>query len=132
MSHEVEVGRTLLAGFISGAIAAFASSIIVLVSISRSADWHIRAARVKRVSLPFLGVVLVNGLLLGWTLLGLVLGMIYVGIADPLRFGTAVSMVTLLALLAAGFICRRITAPMWGTALMAAVIFGVLFPALVG
>lgn len=132
MSHEVEIGRVLLAGFISGAVVAFASSAIALVSISRSMDWRARVARVERVPLPLLGILLVNGLLLGWTLLGLMLGAIYMEVADPLGFGTAVSMVALLILLAAGFIYRRITPSMWGTALVAAISFGVLFPALVG
>ena len=132
MSEELEAGRALLAGFISGAAAAFATTAIALHSMSRSPEWRARAAGVGRVPLPLLGVLLVNGLLLGWTLLGLVLGAVYLGVEDPLRFGTVVNAVVLVALLAAGFVRRRMTAPMWGTALVAALAFGVLLPVLAG
>lgn len=132
MSAEVETGRALLAGFVSGAAAAFATTAIALRSISRSPEWRSRAASVGRVPLPLLGVVLVNGLLLVWTLLGLLLGAAYLGVAEPFRFGAIVNVVVLLALVAAFVVRGRITSPMWGTALVAALAFGVLLPALAG
>ena len=132
MSEEVEAGRALLAGFIAGAAAAFATTAIALLSMSRSPQWQVRAAGVERVSLPLLGVALVNGLLLGSTLLGLMLGAAYLGVEDRLRFALLVLAAVAVALAAATYVRGRLTAPMWGTALAAALAFGLLLPALAG
>ena len=132
MSEEVEAGRALLAGFIAGAAAAFATTAIALLSMSRSPQWQVRATGVERVSLPLLGVALVNGLLLGSTLLGLMLGAAYLGVEDRLRFALLVLAAVAVALAAATYVRGRLTAPMWGTALAAALAFGLLLPALAG
>ena len=56
MSSEVEAGRALLAGFVSGAAAAFVTVAIALWSMSRSPRWRERAAGLERLSAPLLGV----------------------------------------------------------------------------
>ena len=136
MSAGAEAGRALLAGFVAGAAAAFATSAIVLIGMSRDdawkARWRARLAGAERLPAPLLGVALVNGLLLGWTLLGLLLGAAYAGMGDPLRFGAVAHALALAALVAAGVVRGRVTAPMWGAALAAALAFGVLLPALAG
>ena len=132
MSSEVEAGRALLAGFVSGAAAAFATVAIALWSMSRSPRWRERAAGLKRLPAPLVGIVLVNGALIGWTLLGLLLGAAYLQVGDPLRFGTIVHAIALIAVLAAAFVLRRLSGAIWATAIVAAVAFGILLPALAG
>ena len=134
MSPDPEAARALLAGFIAGAAAALATTAIVLVSLSRSAQWQARASQVERVPLPLLGVVFANGLLLAWTLLGLVLGAAYLGVDDrhPALFSLVVLGAVAAVLLATAFVRGRLTAPMWTTAFAAALAFGLLLPVLAG
>ena len=132
MSAEVDASRALFAGFVSGAAAAFATVAIALWSMSRSPRWRERAAGLERLSAPLLGVVLVNGALIGWTLLGLLLGAVYLQVGDPLRFGMIVHALVLIAVLAAAFVLRRLSGAIWATAIVAAFAFGILLPALAG
>ena len=120
---DAEAARALVAGFISGAAAAFATTGIALVSMSRNAEWWVQAR---------LGVVVVNAMMLAWTLLGLVLGAAYLSLDDPARFRFFVNIALLLALIAAGFVRGRMTRAMWSTALVAALAYGVLLPLLAG
>lgn len=129
-----EAVQALVSGFISGAAAALASTAIMLLSMSRNAAWWVRArehmAGASRVPLPLLGVVVVNAMMLGWTLLGLVLGAAYLSLDDPGRFRFFVNIAVLVALIGAGFVRGRMTRPMWSTAVVAGVAFGVLLPLL--
>ncbi len=130
---DAETLRALFAGFVAGAAAAFVTAALALRSMSRDASWLARwrrRAAAERTPLPLLGVLLVNGLLLGWTLLGLLLGAAYLAVGDPLRFGAIAHAAALAALVAAGWVRRRVTAPMWAAALTAALAFGALLPAL--
>lgn len=133
---DPEAARALVAGFISGAAAALATTGIALVSMSRNAQWWVQArervAGASRVPLPLLGVVVVNAMMLAWTLLGLVLGTAYLSLDDPARFRFFVNIALLLALIAAGFVRGRMTRAMWSTALVAALAYGVLLPLLAG
>lgn len=129
--------RALLAGLIAGAAVAFASTAIALVALARG-RWWTRLPQRQRVPLPLLGVVLVNGLMLAWTLLGLVLGAGYLraaahapgaGLGSPnARFTLLVAAAVAAALAIAGFVRRRVTWPLWSTALVAAAAFGWLLP----
>ena len=133
---DPEAARALVAGFISGAAAALASTGIALFSMSRNAEWWVRArervAGARSVPLPLLGVVIVNAMMLAWTLLGLVLGAAYLSLDDPARFRLFLNVAVLVALIAAGFVRGRMTRTMWVTALVAAVAYGVLLPLLAG
>lgn len=82
MNIDPEVGAALLAGWVSGAAVAFATTAIVLVWLSRNDDWRLRFARTT-VRLPLVGVLIINGMMLGWTLVGLVLGAIYLWTDQP-------------------------------------------------
>ena len=128
--------RALVAGFISGAAAAFATMGIALYSMSRNARWWVRArervAGASKVPLPLLGIVIVNAMMLAWTMLGLILGAAYLSLDDPARFRFFVNIALLLALIAAGFVRGRMTRTMWVTALVAALAYGVLLPLLAG
>jgi hypothetical protein len=133
--------RALVSGLIAGAAAAFASTAIVLVALARG-RWWTRLPERQRVPLPLLGVVFVNGLMLAWTLLGLVLGAGYpraaavtpgAGLGSPnVRFTLLVAGVIIVALALAGFVRRRVTWPMWWTAGVALAAFGWLLPLLAG
>ena len=133
---DPEAARALVAGFISGAAAALASTGIALFSMSRNAEWWVRArervAGARSVPLPLLGIVIVNAMMLAWTLLGLVLGAAYLSLDDPARFRLFLNVAVLVALIAAGFVRGRMTRTMWVTALVAAVAYGVLLPLLAG
>ncbi len=129
--------RALLAGLLSGAVVAFATTAIALVAIARDARWIAIASSV-RVPLPLAGVVVVNGMLLAWTAAGLVLGALYLG-AESSRpagglgstnvlFSSLVAGAVLLALAAAAYVRGRLTWPMWSTALVAAASLGWLLP----
>lgn len=128
--------RALVAGFISGAAAAFATTGIALFSMSRNADWWVRArervAGASKVPLPLLGIVIVNAMMLAWTMLGLILGAAYFSLDDPARFRFFTNIAILAALIAAGFVRGRMTRTMWVTALVAALAYGVLLPLLAG
>ena len=133
---DLEAARALVAGFIAGAAAALATTGIALYTMSRNFGWWVsareRVAGAGRVPLPLLGIVVVNAMLLGWTLLGLVLGAAYLSLDDPARFRFFVNIAALVALIAAGFVRGRMTPVMWSTALVAAAAFGILLPALAG
>ena len=132
MSAEVDAARALFSGFVSGAVAAFATVALALWAMSRSVRWRTRIASLGRLPLPLVGVVLVNVALLGWTLLGLLLGAAYIEVADPLRFGLIVHGLVLIAVVAAAFVLRGLSGAIWATAIVAAFAFGVLLPALAG
>ena len=133
---DPEAARALVAGFISGAAAALATTGIALFSMSHNAEWWARArervAGARSVPLPLLGIVVVNAMMLAWTLLGLVLGAAYLSLDDPARFRLFLNVAVLVALIAAGFVRGRMTRTMWVTALVAALAYGVLLPLLAG
>ena len=131
--------RVLLAGFIAGMAAAFATSAIALIAIARDERWlAVRPA--VAVPLPALGVIFVNALMLAWTLLGLLIGAGYLktrpdettaALGSPHALFTAVIVVAVVALLLVGAYVRgRITWPMGATAAVAVASFGWLLPGL--
>jgi hypothetical protein len=91
---DPEVGQALLAGWISGAAVAFATTAIVLVVLSRDDGWRVRFGRTM-MRLPLVGVLVVNGMMLGWTLVGLGLGAVYLGTDQP---AFTIAVVVMLAL----------------------------------
>lgn len=133
--------QALVAGFISGAAVAFASTAIVLIALARG-NWWRRLPERQRIPLPLMGVVFVNALMLSWTLLGLVLGAGYLGVArvapgaglgsPNVRFTLVVTGAILVTLALAAFVRRRVTWPMWWTAGTALLAFGWMLPLLAG
>lgn len=135
-----ETGRALLAGFVSGAIVALITTLILLFAIMQSAWWRRRAAGETGISPAIAGIAIANGLLLVWTALGLVLGAVYLAIEERAPEGFLGSGSWLFSLLVlAGIVTlivpfvlvrRRLVRSLWQTALVAAVCFGWLLPAL--
>ena len=91
-----------------------------------------RVAGAISVPLPLLGIVIVNAMMLAWTMLGLILGAAHYSLDDPDRFRLFANIAILAALIAAGFVRGRMTRTMWVTALVAALAYGVLLPLLAG
>ena len=132
-----DVLRALLAGLIAGSVVAFGSTAIGIAALWRNPSWLARAPNL-RVSLPLVGVALVNGFLLGWTLLGLVLGAALHtiegarpadGLGSPNAAFTAAMLATAAAALAATVVIRG--RPGWALTsmtLLATITFGWLLP----
>lgn len=140
-ARELEPARALLAGLIAGVTAAFAVTAIALVALVHDARWRGRALNL-RVPPALAGVIVVNGVLLAFTAVGLVLGALYLraaarqpagGFGSPNRlFTLAVAGTVLGVLLGATFVRGRLTRPMAAIALVALLAFGWLLPGLAG
>jgi hypothetical protein len=132
-----ETMRALFSGLVAGAIVAFATTTIALIAIARDPRWVLMASTV-RVPLPLAGVVVVNGMMLGWTMVGLVLGAFYLAAEGSisagglgttnLLFSSLVTGAVVLVLAAGAYIRGRLTWPMWSTAFVAALSLGWLLP----
>ncbi|MSP22449.1 MAG: hypothetical protein EXR66_05475 [Dehalococcoidia bacterium] len=132
-----EVLRALLAGLIAGSLVAFGSTAIGIVALWRNPSWFARAPSL-RVPLPLVGVALVNGFLLGWTVLGMVLGAVLPaveatrpadGLGSPNAAFTAAIVAASLAGLAAAVVVRgRLGWPLNSMVILATLSFGWLLP----
>ncbi len=129
MSIDPEVGQALLAGWISGAAVAFATTAIVLVVLSRDERWRARFMRTT-VRLPLVGIVVINGMMLGWTLVGLMLGAVTLWTDQP-GFTVAVAAMLALALLMWVTVVGRPGWAVLSTVAVALASFGGLLPFLV-
>jgi hypothetical protein len=123
-----DTAAALLAGWVSGAVVAFASTALVLLAVSRDPAWSARLNR-TRLRLPLLGIVVVNGMMLFWTIVGLILGAVHLGVDQP-----AFS-VTIVAVIALGLVLFSAIRGMpgwltWSTVAIAVVSFAGLLPAL--
>jgi hypothetical protein len=136
-----ETARALLAGFVSGAAVALATTFLGMVVLALSTVWR-RLPLNRRVPLPLMGVVFVNLLILSWTALGLLLGAAFLRAESDHPAGALLSANWLFTLLVtmgvataigAAFVVRgRLEWPVWATAAMAVLAFGWMLPALAG
>jgi hypothetical protein len=124
------VAQALLAGLIAGVAAALATTVIALRVIVGSARWRERAAETS-VSLPLVGVVVVNGAMLAWTVLGLVLGAAYHRGGNP-GFSIAVASAGVAVAVAGSYVIGRLSWPLYSTVAVAVVAFAGLLPLLAG
>lgn len=132
-------GRALLAGMISGTAMSFLITGFATVVLIRNQQLH-QVLQKVRIPLPLIGIVLANGLILGGTMLGLLLGFVYIkvkethpesGLGSPNQFFTlGVIIVVTLLLLSASYVRRRLTVSMCGSALIVIMTFGWLLPTL--
>lgn len=83
-----DVFIALLAGWASGFAVGLASTAWVMIALARSRDWAAHLPSALRVSLPIYGIVIVNVLVFGWTLVGFIAGALYhAGGRGPFSFG---------------------------------------------
>jgi len=125
-----DTGRALLAGWVSGAAVAFATTALVLIALAYDPAWQTRVNR-SRLRLPILGVVVVNAMMLFWTLVGLVLGAVFLGTDQP-AFSITIVVVVALALGLYAVIRGMPGWLTWSTVAVALAGFGVMLPALAG
>jgi len=129
---DPEIARPLLAGWITGAAIGLADTAIVVIAVARSSSWPAQFSHF-RVSIPAFGIAAVNGLLIGWTLIGLLMGALWIRIPQP-RFSILVVAVGLaiigLYAFIRGFDQRGEAAVLLATALLATLAFAVMLPAL--
>ena len=130
MTIDAEVGAALLAGWVAGAAVALATTAIVLVALSRDDGWRVRFGRTT-VRLPLVGMVVVNGLMLAWTLVGLALGAAYLWIDQP-AFTIAVAVMLTLGLVMWTTVWGRPGWAVLSTVGVALAAFGGLLPMLAG
>ena len=124
-----ETARALLAGWVSGAAVAFTTTALLLVALARNPGWRVRFQQTS-LRLPLVVVIVVNAMMLLWTLVGLLLGALYLGTGQPTFTITVVAIGGLATLLDATV--RGV--PGWLTLTTIAVAlasFGGLLPALV-
>lgn len=123
-----DTGRALLAGWVSGAAVAFVTTALVLLAVARDDGWRERLNR-TRLRLPLLGVLIVNAMMLFWTLVGLMLGAIHLGIDQP-AFSLTIVAIVALALILLSAVRGMPGWLTWSTVGVAVVSFGGLLPAL--
>jgi NADH:ubiquinone oxidoreductase subunit 6 (subunit J) len=136
---SADTARALLAGLIAGAVGALATTAIILIAIANDERWH-RHQQHPRIPLALLGVIFVNTLMLAWTALGLILGAAYLqveaarandGLGTPNQlFTLMIGGIVLLIMLTTGYVRGQLTKPMWATAMVAMMTFGMLLPML--
>lgn len=139
MTADPRILQALLAGLIAGAAVALATTAIWMTALARDPRWREQPLNLP-VPLAAAGVVLVNAMVLGWTVAGIVLGAVFLGIEDRRSVAglgsanlwfTAVVAGGIVALVALGAYVRgRVTWPVWSTAGVAALAFGWLLPLL--
>lgn len=123
-------GSALLAGWVSGAAVAFVTTAVVLMAVARDEAWGERLNR-NRVRLPLLGVLVVNAMMLFWTLVGLMLGAIHLGVNQPVFSLSIVAIVGLVVMLFTA-VRGRPGWVTWSTVAAALLSFAGLLPALAG
>lgn len=127
---EHEAARALVAGWIAGAAAGLAITGVAMAVVIRGPAWWGRA-RVGHLSPPIIGIIVVNVMVFAWTLLGLLLGALYLA-AGPSMFRVGLAAAVGGALVIAWVVRGRLTWPMGATAAVALLAFAGLLPLLAG
>ncbi len=128
-----ELARAVVAGWLTGVMIGLICLGIVMIGLARDPSWSARMPRVK-VSLPVFGIIVANGMMFGWTLVGVLLGFAYAA-----RPGLAFSVgLFALAILGGGlYWIMRSSAHgsepfmVWGCLVVAVLGFGVGMPLLI-
>ncbi len=131
---DPEIARPLLAGWIMGAVVGLADTALLVIAIARSPRWPQQLSGL-RVSLPIFAIAAANGMLITWTLIGLVLGAISIVVPMP-KFSFAVGGAILgicgLYAYIRGLGHRGEAQVVVGSGVMAALAFAVALPLLAG
>ena len=130
----LDIARTLLAGWLAGALVGLGDTALLLVILARHPGWAARLPAL-RVRLPILGVLAANALVIGWTLVGLLLAALALRLPMPAYAFAVAGLWAAVGLLHAflrGGAVRDEAQFVWGTAILATAAFAVLLPWLVG
>lgn len=76
------IAGPLLAGWIIGAAIGLLDTAILVIAVARSARWPAQFSQF-RVSMPAFAIAAANGMVIGWTLLGLVFGALWITVPMP-------------------------------------------------
>ena len=79
---DPEIARPLLAGWIMGAVVGLADTALLVIAIARSRRWPQQLSGLH-VSLPIFAIAAANGMMICWTLIGLVLGALWIVVPMP-------------------------------------------------
>ena len=90
-SFDPDIVRPLLAGWILGAAIGLIETARVVIAVARSPRWPEQLSYF-RVSIPAFTIAAANGMLIGWTLVGLLFGAISIVVPMP-NFSAAVFVV---------------------------------------
>ena len=90
-SFDPDIVRPLLAGWILGAAIGLIETALVVIAVARSPRWPEQLSYF-RVSIPAFTIAAANGMLIGWTLVGLLFGAISIVVPMP-NFSAAVFVV---------------------------------------
>ncbi len=129
---DPEIARPLLAGWIVGAVVGLADTAVLVIAISRSRHWPQQLSGL-RVSLPVFAIAAVNGMLIGWTLVGLLLGVLWIVAPGPrylLGVGIVGAGIAGLYAFVRGLHHRGEAGVVIGSLALATTAFGVLLPLL--
>jgi len=128
------IARPLLAGWISGAVLGLADTALLVLVIARSPTWPHQLSGL-RVSLPVFSIAAINAMLISWTLIGLLLGALWITVSGT-KYAIIVALVTVglvcLYAFVRGLAHRGEAVVVIGTGLLASVAFLGVLPALAG
>lgn len=129
---DPDILRPLLAGWIIGAAIGLLETALVVIAVARSPRWPDQLSYF-RVSIPAFTIAMANAMLIGWTLIGLLMGALWIAVPMP-RFAIGVGAAGLgvVALYAyiRGLERRGEASLVLGSALLATVAFAGVLPVL--
>lgn len=127
---DEEVTRSLLAGWLAGAVAALVSTALILLAFVHDSYWR-RRLDWTRLPVPLAGFIVIVFMLLLWTLAGLLIGAVHVSETQP-GFSLAVATAIAAASLAIAIRRRHLDPLTWQLTLVALASYTLLMPALAG
>ena len=126
------IAQPLLAGWIIGAVVGLIDTAVVVIAVARAPRWPAQFSQFH-VSLPALAIAAANGMVIGWTLIGLVIGALSIIVPMP-KFAIGMVAVVLgilgLYVYIRGLSHRGEAQVVVGTGLIAGVGFAVVLPLL--
>ena len=79
---NLDAARTLLAGWLAGAVVGLGDTALLLVILALHPGWATRLPAF-RIRLSFVGMFVANGMVIGWTLVGLLMGALLLKVPMP-------------------------------------------------
>ncbi|MGE3858062.1 MAG: hypothetical protein AB7G21_13980 [Dehalococcoidia bacterium] len=131
---DPEVAGPLLAGWIVGAAVGLADTAILVIAVARSSHWPSQFSHF-RVSMPAFAIAAANAMVIGWTLVGLLFGAMWIAVPMPgysIGVGGAFAVLGVLYAYIRGLSHRGEAQVVLGSGLLALVGFAGVVPLLAG